>query len=97
MQTKETEMKTDFTRRALRHLLGRQIDSRAVAKIAAYGLIDSSRAEQYLLWCEVERLTARGCGRCEAMIRTGARRACSYEKVRRAFYTIEKIRRENEF
>lgn len=89
-------MTNDICKRAVGRLLGKDISGRATKMLAAYGLIDISRAEQYLLWCEVERLTAGGLGRCEAMIQTGRRMACSYEKARNAFYTIEKIRRENE-
>ncbi len=91
------KLSNDFQTCAVRRLLGNRISRPATAILAAYGLIDISRAEQYLLWCEVERLTARGYGRCEAMELTGRSRACSYEKVRHAFYTIEKIRRENGF
>lgn len=91
------KLSNDFPTCAVRRLLGGRISRRATAILTTYGLIDRSRAEQYLLWCEVERLTARGYGRCEAMEIAGRNMACSYEKVRRAFYTIEKIRGENEF
>ncbi|MDE6862083.1 MAG: hypothetical protein K2J31_05010 [Alistipes sp.] len=85
---------TCIARRAIGRLLGSGIDRKAAEMLAQYGMIDISRAEQYLLWCEVEQLTAHGYGRCEAMIKTGEQQACSYEKVRRAFYTIEKIRQQ---
>lgn len=83
--------------RAVKRLLGKYISRRAIRRLTEYGLIDRSRAEQYLLWCEVEQLTASGYGRCEAMMLAGRRMACSYEKARNAFYTIEKIRRNDEF
>lgn len=89
-------MEKNLERRAVGHLLGTEISRKAAERLTEYGLIDRSRAEQYLLWREVKRLAARGHGRCEAMILTGRRMACSYEKARNAFYTIEKIRRNDE-
>lgn len=89
-------MNDNIERRAVRTLLGDAIALRSVERLHAYGLIDRTRAEQYMLWREVARMTARGHGRCRAMAEVGLRMACSYEKVRRAVYAVDKIIRENE-
>lgn len=63
---------------------------RLIGELLSYDMIDVRKCERQAISSMVDRLTGRFCGRCHAMLITASHFNCSYEKVRRAVYMVEK-------
>lgn len=63
---------------------------RLIGTLLQYDIVDIKRLEQRLIHHRVTQLTGRFTGRCLAMAIAAREFGCSYEKVRRAVYRIEK-------
>ena len=69
---------------------------RLIGQLLEYDMLDMRRYEQQALHRMVNRLTKLCHGRCRAMYVTAERFNCSYEKVRKAVYIVDKQTKNKE-
>ena len=84
MTTIDRQMATATQPRPLRRY------ERLIGHILNTNLLDITRCQQRAIYKYVERLYARGYGRCHAMVLAAEHFRCSYEKVRTIIYDIDK-------
>lgn len=70
--------------------LGGLEGERAVERLFELGVVNLRACEQRAVRIEIERLTAAGIPRCEAMHATAELLCCSYEKIRSYYYNSYK-------
>ena len=63
---------------------------RLIGMLLQYDLLDWSRLEKRAMHCRVDRLARRYRGRCVAMAKVANEFRCSYQKVRRAVYEMDR-------
>lgn len=80
--TQHEKRQLEAARSMVRGLTARQ----AVERLFAEGLIDPKACERQIVVEEVERLTAEGMKRCDALHTAARTCCCSYEKARGSYY-----------